>query len=99
LDVNTINFLFAQVMSEKDKQDTVDIVKKWIGEEVHVGGYVGKIEYSRDDLLNAVKSVKEKGKEKGIPIMFFFQRFSVNNQNYIGMTPCWNKKGLYAKWH
>jgi radical SAM protein with 4Fe4S-binding SPASM domain len=82
LDVNTINFLFAQVMSEKDKQDTVDIVKKWIGEEVHVGGYVGKIEYSRDDLLNAVKSVKEKGKEKGIPIMFFPKVFGEQPELY-----------------
>jgi len=82
LDVNTINFLFAQVMSEKDKQDTIDIVKKWINEEIHVGGYVGKIEYSKNDLVQAIKSVKEKGKEKGIPVMFFPKVFGEQPELY-----------------
>ncbi len=82
LNVDLIYYLFGQMMSEEDARETRASIKKWIGEDVNVGGYVGKIEYSEEKLINSINAVKEEAKKTGIPIMFFPRIFGEKPEIY-----------------
>lgn len=86
LGVGMVNFLFGQVMSEEDAQDTRDIVRKWLGEEVKVGGHVGDIAYSEEQLINSVNAAKEEGKKLGLQVMFFPRIFGDKPELYYQGT-------------
>jgi len=86
LKVDLIYYLFGQVMSKEEAQETKALVKKWIGEDVKVGGHVGKIEYSEKQLINSINAIKAEAKKTGLPIMFFPRLFGERPEIYYRGT-------------
>lgn len=86
LKVDMINYLFGQVMSEEDARETKAAIKKWTGEDVNVGGYVGKLEYTEEQLVNSINAVKEEAIKTGIQVMFFPRIFGKNPEMYYRGT-------------
>ncbi len=82
LKVDMINYLFGQVMSEQDAEETRASIKKWTGEDVNVGGYIGEINYSEEELVNSINAVKEEAKKTGIQVMFFPRIFGEHPEIY-----------------
>lgn len=86
LNVDLIYYLFGQMMTEEEAKETKVLIKKWIGEDVNVGGYVGKLEYSEEQLINSLNAVREEAKKTGIPVMFFPRLFGERPEIYYRGT-------------
>jgi MoaA/NifB/PqqE/SkfB family radical SAM enzyme len=82
LGVGMVNFLFGQMMSAEEAKETKDVIRKWIGEEVDIGGYIGEIAYSKEQLINSVNAAKEEGKRLGLQVMFFPRVFGDKPELY-----------------
>jgi radical SAM protein with 4Fe4S-binding SPASM domain len=82
LGIDMINLIFGQVMSEQDAQETEAIVEKWLGESVKVGGYVGELTYSLQDLEKSIATAKEAGRKVGIPVDFCSRTFGARPDIY-----------------
>ena len=86
LGVGAVNFIFTQVMSEEEARGTKEKLKKWLGEDVEVGGYVGDIPYSEEQLVNSINAAKEEGKKLGLQVMFFPRIFGEQPEIYYRGT-------------
>jgi MoaA/NifB/PqqE/SkfB family radical SAM enzyme len=86
LGVGMVNFLFGQMMSEQDAQETREKVNRWLGEEVVIGGYVGEINYTEEQLINSVNEAKEVGQKLGLQVCFFPQIFGEHPEMYYHGT-------------
>lgn len=82
LGVGSVNFMFAHVITEEEIKASKELMKKWIGEEVEIKGYVGELSYSEDQLINSINSAKEEGKKHGIQVLFFSKFFGDNPEIY-----------------
>lgn len=75
LGLDRVNFLFAQIMSEHEAMGTEEILERWLGEKIRVGGYVGKINYTLEELQAGVAAAKEAGSKAGVRVSFFPRAF------------------------
>ncbi len=82
LGVKAVNFIFAHIVSEEEIKASKELMKKWIGEEVEIGGYVGELTYSEEELINSINAAKEEGKKHGITVMFFSKLFGDKPEIY-----------------
>ena len=86
LGVGAVNFIFAQVMSEEEAKGTKKKLKEWLGEDVDVGGYVGDIPYTEEQLIKGVDAAKAEGKRLGLQVMFFPRLFGEQPELYYRGT-------------
>ncbi|UCH89649.1 MAG: radical SAM protein [Thermoplasmata archaeon] len=82
LGVGTVNFIFTQLFSEEDAKKSREKLKKWLGEDVEIGGYIGEIPYSEEQLINSINDVKEVSKKLGLQVMFFPHIFGEQPELY-----------------
>lgn len=82
LEVDEVQFIFAQTMSEEDERETRELMKEWIGEEVEVGGYVGELGYSEEQLVKGVRAAQEEGKKIGMEVRWFGDLFGEQPEIY-----------------
>jgi MoaA/NifB/PqqE/SkfB family radical SAM enzyme len=82
LGVKAVNFIFAHVITEEDIKASKVLMKKWLGEEVEIKGYVGELSYSEEQLINSINAAREEGKKHGLTVMFFSKFFGDNPEIY-----------------
>ena len=82
LGVGAVNFIFAHVITEEDIKQSKELMKKWIGEDVEIKGYVGELGYSEEQLINSINSAREEAKKHGLTVMFFSKLFGDNPEIY-----------------
>ena len=82
LNVDLIYYLFGQMMTKEQAEETKALIKKWIGEEVKIGGHIGKIEFSLKQLINSMNAIKTEAKKTGMPVMFFPRLFGERPEIY-----------------
>jgi len=82
LGVGAVNFIFGHVITEEEINTSKEMMKKWIGEEVEINGYVGELSYSEDQLINSINAAKEEGKKHGIQVLFFSKLFGDKPEIY-----------------
>ena len=75
LGVDAVNFIFGHIITEEEVKESKVLIKKWIGEDVEIGGYVGELDYSEEQLINTINAAKEAGKQTGVQVMFFSKLF------------------------
>ena len=86
LGVGMVNFLFGQVMSQEEADETKELVEGWLGDEVVVGGYIGELEYSEEELLAMVDAAKAEAKKTGMQVMWFPRIFGLQPELYYRGT-------------
>jgi MoaA/NifB/PqqE/SkfB family radical SAM enzyme len=86
LGVDAVNFIFAHVITQEEIQATQKLVKSWLGEDVEVGGHVGELNYSEEQLINSVNAAKQVGKENNIQVLFFSRLFGEQPELYYRGT-------------
>jgi len=82
LGVGAVNFIFAHVITEDEIKSSKQLMKKWIGEDVEIKGYVGELGYSEEQLINNINAAKEEGKKTGVQVMFFSKLFGDHPEIY-----------------
>ena len=82
LGVGAVNFIFAHVITEEEVKASKELMRKWIGEDVEIKGYIGKLEYTEKQLIDSIKAAKEEGKKHGLTVMFFSKFFGDNPEMY-----------------
>jgi len=82
LDVDAVNFIFAHVTSEQEITESEALLMKWLGQKVEVDGFIGKLDYSREELVNSIKAAKKVGEQKDMQVMFFSKLFGDQPELY-----------------
>jgi len=82
LGVGAVNFIYGHVVTEEEQKESKELMKKWIGEDVEISGYVGELSYSEEQLINSINAAKEVGKKTGVQVMFFSKLFGDHPEIY-----------------
>lgn len=82
LGVGAVNFIFAHIITEEEIKTSKELMKKWLGEEVEIKGYVGELSYTENQLINNINAARAEGKKHGLTVMFFSKFFGDNPEKY-----------------
>jgi MoaA/NifB/PqqE/SkfB family radical SAM enzyme len=82
LGVDAVNFIFAHVTTEQEIAESKALLSQWLGQEVNVDGFVGKLDYSKEELLLNIKDAKEVGEKRNMQVMFFSKLFGDRPELY-----------------